>query len=184
MIIIEKKDYLQVGRFTKPFGVKGKIAAQLNASFPEDAEDIDFLMAEVDELLVPLEVSEIEFNSDESAIFSLEKIISKDQAEHWVGCAIYLRTPANGPNEGDLSYEHLISFSVFDEHHTLVGVVTDFTDIPSNPLLHVQVGDEELLLPANDELILDILEDEKIILLKIPDGIIHLNTTDQNDQTE
>lgn len=181
MIIIEKKDYTQVGRFTKPFGVKGKIAAQISASFPEDAEDVDFLMAEVDELLVPLEVAEIEFTSDESAVFDFVRITTKEQAEKWAGCAIYLRTPAKLDRQDSLSYEQLISFIVYDEQQHRIGPVTDFTDIPSNPLLHVQCGEEELLLPASDELILDILEDEKIIILKIPDGLLQLNSGDNHE---
>lgn len=182
MIIIDKNKFHPVGTLTKSFGVKGKISAQLTSSFPEDPEEIDFIMLEKEGLLVPLQVIEMEFTSDETAIFQFEFVDAKEDTTAWIGCTLYLPNELINHSESDLSYETLTGYKLYNEENQYLGTITGFMDIPSNPLLAAEIQGDEYLFPAHEDLILEINEEEQMIRMKIMDGLFDLNTA--NDTTE
>lgn len=54
----------------------------------------------------------------------------------------------------------------------LVGVVTEFVDIPGNPCLEVETEkNETVLLPFHEDLIVSVNPDERIISMDIPEGL-------------
>ena len=66
-------------------------------------------------------------------------------------------------------------FTVFNEEGELAGVVSDFHDIPGNPVLEVQQDDRTFLVPFHPDLILKTDRKNKHIQIRIPEGLIRDN---------
>ena len=75
--------------------------------------------------------------------------------------------------ESDEFYmEDLIGFSV--ECGSLRGEITDYYDSEMNPLLGVDFGNGEQLIPAAEEFILHIDFEKEHIKLQLPEGLLDL----------
>jgi len=69
----------------------------------------------------------------------------------------------------------LVNYKVFDQESKFIGVVLEFIDIPKNPLLNVKTERGEVLIPANEEVILEINDIKKEIKLTISEGLMEID---------
>jgi 16S rRNA processing protein RimM len=53
-----------------------------------------------------------------------------------------------------------------------LGQITDIDDATLNTLFVVDYQDDELLIPACEEFIIDIMPDERRILMQLPEGLL------------
>ena len=81
----------------------------------------------------------------------------------------------------DISFDEMdvkvkyVGFSVWDENENEIGTVLDYVDIKNNHLLIVEINNREVMIPAHDALIIKVMKKDKIIQLKIPEGLLDLN---------
>ncbi len=64
---------------------------------------------------------------------------------------------------------------VRDEEHGELGIVTAIEGTEKNPVLVVLHGEEEVLIPVTDEMILGVDPEENVLLVRTPPGLIELN---------
>ena len=69
-------------------------------------------------------------------------------------------------------YQDLIGYTLYSHNNLKVGSITDFIDIPNNPVVEVIYNENEVLVPINDELIVNLSIENKSIHIKIPDGLL------------
>ena len=75
----------------------------------------------------------------------------------------------------DIEYEEeedLTGWTVLNASSEEVGVITGAEPIPGNPCVYVNTGTKEVLVPLSDELILAVDEDNKILRMDIPEGLL------------
>jgi 16S rRNA processing protein RimM len=65
-------------------------------------------------------------------------------------------------------------YKVNDTNNNTVGIAGEVLNYSGNYLLQILNNKKEILLPLNDESISEIQEDKKIIVVKIPDGLLEL----------
>ena len=65
--MIKKEDVYQIGRIGKPHGVKGEVLFHFSDDVFDRAES-EYLILEVDGILVPFFMEEYRFRSDETAL--------------------------------------------------------------------------------------------------------------------
>ena len=72
-----------------------------------------------------------------------------------------------------LKYAYIIKCThiVKDEDGHIVGEITDFEPIPGNPCLYVKHGDDSVMIPLHEDLVIDLDEDSMIIALDLPEGL-------------
>ena len=64
-------------------------------------------------------------------------------------------------------------------HHGILGEVTDVDTSTINTLFVVDCQGEELLVPAQEEFIIDIDQKHKVITVDLPEGLIALDETEE-----
>ena len=72
-------------------------------------------------------------------------------------------------------FEDVKGYRVHDEKGNKIGTVLEFIDISQNPLLNLKTKNGEVVIPANDDLVIEVDDDEKLIVMIIPDGILDIN---------
>ena len=168
-------DVYKIGRIGKPHGVKG----EMNFAFTDDVfdrTDSDYLIIEVEGLLVPFFIEEYRFRSDETALLKLCDIDTQEQAQQFTNCVVFFeRSKAdNAPEE--LSWAQIIGFGVIDGHDgQTVGTIAAVDDSTLNTLFEIDTPDgRNLLIPASDDLITNVNPAARTITLDIPDGLLTL----------
>ena len=173
--MIKREDVIKIGRFNKPHGIKGEISFTFtNDIF--DASECEFLICEIDGIFVPFAVEEYRFKSNASALVSLKGIETDTQAKLFTNTDVYF--PKQYAKENDLSeditsWDYFVGYTLVDEKLGEVGVISDVDETTINTLFIVeQAGEEDLLIPASEELIAEIDAANKKIRVILPEGLV------------
>ena len=174
--MIRQEDVFQIGRIGKPHGVKGEVLLHFTDDVFDRAES-DYLILEVDGILVPFFMEEYRFRSDETALVSFCDITTQEQARQLTGCPVFfLHSEVPDDDEGELSWAQIIGFSIDDdESGNIVGTLTAVDDSTINTLFEILTPDgREVLLPASEDLITDVDVEGRRIAMTIPHGLLEL----------
>ena len=172
--MITRDEVFHIGRFLKPHGVKGEVTFHFDDDI-FDNEDAEYLILDVDGLLVPFFMEEYRFRSEETAILKFENIDSSERARELTGCDVYYkRTEKSG--EETLSWAQIIGFSIIDHASGKnIGKITGVDDATINILFNVTTTNGDIMLPASDDLIQNVDTKKQEITMILPEGILELN---------
>lgn len=170
--MIKKEEVFKIGIINKPHGVKGEVFFTFTDDIFDRVEDCDYLVLLLDGILVPFFIEEYRFRSDNVALVKFEGIDSTEKARTLTNVEVYYPVKFMDDQEEISSWNYFIGFRVEDIHHGCLGTVVDVDDATMNVLFVIENGDEEVLLPAHEEFILDIDRKKKILKVDIPDGLL------------
>ena len=170
--MIKKEEVFKIGIINKPHGVKGELSFTFTDDIFDRVEDCDYLVLLLDGILVPFFIEEYRFRSDNVALVKFEGIDSTEKARTLTNVEVYYPVKFMDDQEEISSWNYFIGFRVEDIHHGCLGTVVDVDDATMNVLFVIENGDEEVLLPAHEEFILDIDRKKKILKVDIPDGLL------------
>ena len=170
--MIKKEEVFKIGIINKPHGVKGEVSFTFTDDIFDRVEDCDYLVLLLDGILVPFFIEEYRFRSDNVALVKFEGIDSTEKARTLTNVEVYYPVKFMDDQEEISSWNYFIGFRVEDIHHGCLGTVVDVDDATMNVLFVIENGDEEVLLPAHEEFILDIDRKKKILKVDIPDGLL------------
>ena len=160
----------------KAHGLKGEI----NFQFTDDVwdrADCDYIICQVDGILVPFFIEEYRFRSDSTAIMKLEDIDTLEATQMLVNSPVFIEKKYQEELDDDeVSLHYFIGFQMLDgDNGTPIGTITDIDDKTDNWLFIVTRPDgNEVLIPAHEEFIAEIRQEEKTIVMDLPIGLLEL----------
>ena len=169
--MIKKEDVYKIGRLGKAHGVKGEVSFQFDDDI-FDTSDADYLILEIDGILVPFFMEEYRFRNDSLALVKFCHIDTQQRASELTGCDVYFpRSIAEQQAEG-LSLSSLVGFDLIEANgKEKVGTIAAIDDSTQNILIVLEDG---TLIPASDDLITDIDTQQRQIVMNIPEGLLTL----------
>ena len=169
--MIKEEEVYKIGKLGKTHGVKGEISFLFDDDV-FDRVDADYLVLMIDGILVPFFMEEYRFRSDTTAIVKFEDINTQERARELTGCDIFFpRTLADSDNES-LSWAAIVGFDIIDtESGNIIGRIASVDDTTINILFELEDG---RLIPANDDLIVDIDTEHRQIRMNIPEGLLDI----------
>ena len=148
--MIKKEEVYKIGRIGKAHGVHGEVTLQFDDDV-FDRVEAEYLVLEVDGLLVPFFMEEYRFRSDATAYFPLS-LASEDEAP--------------------ISLAFLVGFDIVEANTpTPIGTIAAIDDQTANVLFELTDG---TLIPANDDLVRKIDKDKRQIIMELPEGLLAL----------
>ena len=170
--MINQEDVFQIGRLGKAHGVKGEITMQVDDDV-FDRVDAEYLVLEIDGILVPFFMEEYRFRSDTVALVKFCDIDTQQRAQELTGCDVYFPRALADDDDEALSFSMLVGFDLINAATNLsVGRIDSIDDSTANVLFCLDNG---LLLPANDDLLERIDVKQRQIVMNIPEGLLDLN---------
>lgn len=178
--MLVKDDFQQIGYVGRTHGVQGEVSCKLSVDITSAiAEDEGrfFLMLEEQELLIPYRVVSQRSKAGDIDLIRFAGIEDKDAAERLTGRAIWLSR--SYLDEAELSedpydYSRYEGFGVYnDADEAYIGRVTEVDDSTLNTLLYIERPDgEELILPIAEDLFVGYNDEERLLMLRIPEGLL------------
>ena len=169
--MIKQEEVYRIGRLGKTHGVKGEVSLQFDDDI-FDRMDADYLVLELDGILVPFFIEEYRFRSDTVALIKFEDVDTQQRANELTGCDVYFPRALAANDEGEVSLSLLVGFDLVEANGgTTIGRIAAIDDTTANLLFELEDG---RLIPANDDLIRDIDTKRKTIKMEIPEGLLEL----------
>lgn len=169
--MIKQEEVYKIGRLGKAHGVKGEVSLQFDDDI-FDRVDADYLVLDIDGILVPFFMEEYRFRSDTVCLMKFSGIDTLQRAQELTGCDVYFPRALAEKADEQPSLASLIGFALIDAADgNTVGRITAIDDSTQNILFELENG---LLIPANDGLI-DVIDVEKQqIKMNIPQGLLDI----------
>lgn len=177
--MIKIEDVYKIGIFNKPHGIHG----ELHFTFTDDIfdrADAEYLICIMDGIPVPFFIEEYRFSSDTTALMKLEGVDTVEQARMFTNAEVYFTKEHAVENEtGMRNWDYFNDFSIKDIHHGELGKVKYVDTATINTLFVIDSDGKELLVPAQEDLIIDIDHEQRIITINLPDGLLTLDKMEE-----
>ena len=169
--MIKREEVYKIGKLGKVHGIKGEISFLFDDDV-FDRTDADYLILDIDGILVPFFIEEYRFKTDSNALIKFEGMDTQEQARELTGCDVYFpRELADGDNDG-LSWAALVGFELVQaQTGEVVGKIASIDDTTINILFELENGK---LIPASEELITNVDTKKQQIEIELPEGILEL----------
>ena len=169
--MIRPEEVYRIGRLGKAHGVKGEVSFQFEDDI-FDRMDADYLVLDMDGILVPFFMEEYRFRSDSLALVKFCDVNSQERASELTGCDVFFPRALAEEDDEQLSLASLVGFDIVEaDNNKKVGVIAAIDDSTANVLFELEDG---RLIPATDNLITDINTKERTIKMEIPKGLLEL----------
>lgn len=173
--MIRRDNVYKIGKLGKPHGVKGEITFAITDDV-FDRVDADYLVLDIDGILVPFYLEEYRFKNDDNVLVKFEDIDTQEQVRAYTGCEVYFPRHLSDSDEENMSWAEIIGFQLVDAvSGRVVGTIDHVDDSTLNLLFEITSPEgEALLIPANNDLIEEVDIEKKMIRMAIPKGLLEL----------
>ena len=172
--MIKAENVYRIGLINKPHGVHG----ELLFTFDDDIFDrveADYIVCLMDGILVPFFFESYRFRSNSTALIKLEGIDTEQQARRMTNVEVFFpKEHAEELEDNELTWNYFVDFLIKDVDKGEIGKVTDVDDSTINTLFVVDHNGTELLIPAQEDFIVDLDRENRVITMNLPEGLLSL----------
>lgn len=172
---MQKKDCFFVGKVVKKYSFKGELLIKLDTDEPELFLEMESVFVEQHKTLIPFFIESSSLHKSTLLRVQFEDCYDEESADALIGRELYLPLSFLPQLEGTKFYYHeIIGFTVIDKSFGEVGIITAVNDHTAQHLFEIDREGTEILIPINDQFILDLNRADKTITMDVPDGLIEL----------
>jgi 16S rRNA processing protein RimM len=163
--------FLAVGKLRRPHGVHGEIVMDVITDFPERLKPGRKMVVGTQHL--PVQIRSVRPH-DQALLISFNGCDTPEQAGKFRNQILYTTAADQPPlEEGEYYHHELIGLSVYDEQGVLLGKLAEIMETGANDVYVVRPEfGQEILLPAIDEVILEINLEKKSMRVHLLPGLI------------
>ena len=122
---------------------------------------------------VPFFVEECSASSHDMWTMKLEEIDSLEKVETFVGKEMLIEEARFVGIKTDATAE-LVGYKVIDAEKGDIGLVSGILETAQHPVLEIDHGNKQILVPWVDAIVKEIDDEKRIIQIEAPDGLIDL----------
>ena len=172
--------YTQIGFIKKPFGLKGELKISVEDKYLEDLVQSEVIFIEMGGKPVPYFLESI--REGNAILLKLEEVDSKEAAIKLSSKAINLRSSdileeherTLEPTENHLQFQKYVGFSIQSTEKDLIGVIEEIQEFPQQEMALVMYEGREVLIPLHESLIDRVDEQQKVVWVHLPEGLLNL----------
>ena len=169
--MIKQEEVYKIGRLGKSHGVRGEVSFLFDDDV-FDRVDADYLILDIDGILVPFFIEEYRFRSDTTALMKFEGIDTQERARELTGCDVYFPRNLAAGDDDSISWSAIVGFDIIDAStNKSVGRIVSIDDSTLNILFCLEDGH---LIPASEDLITQIDQQARTITMHLPAGLLDL----------
>lgn len=165
-------DYYQVGKISRPHGLKGEVTALFTTDIPNDINSLEVLFIKVNSQMVPHFIKSISHTGDKAYI-QFDEIENLDDAKAMAQQELFLpksMRPKSG--KGEFYDDEIIGFNVEDDALGMLGKIDEIMQSGLQRLILLIHDNNEVLIPTN--LIKTIDKRKRKITVNLPDGYLDI----------
>lgn len=180
--MITEDQLIEVGTIVKVHGLKGELSVALTDTVFHDVEHCDYLVIPMDGIYVPFFFESYRMRGETGALMLFDGVDSAEKAAHFCGLPVYFDRRCFTPDEEEEYDEAVeeeqgfIGYKIIDINMGEIGEITDINDQTANILFIVN---DEILIPAAEELILSIDDEKKVVIMQLPQGLMDLENVEE-----
>lgn len=170
--------YITIGHTKKAHGISGEIKMHIEERYEEDFLKNERIFIDVKGTKVPYFV--INVRGTNEFIVQLEEVNTRDTAQTLQSREICLREKDLIPEderemdveEESLKYARLAGYMLSDQTLGDIGPIDEVLEMPQQEMAFLKYHNQEVLVPLNAQLIVEIDDKVKKVLMDLPEGLL------------
>lgn len=163
--MITTEQVISIGRITRIHGKRGELQCLASNEYWDNA-NAEFLILNIDNILVPFRVIDWRGKGNDSLIFQLDRITDEQTAQTLIGCQAYmLASDISDEDELMPTWQSLVGYLIVDTDQGELGSVADVDETTINTLITLSDG---RLIPIHEDFIINIEPDKKLLTICLP----------------
>lgn len=163
-------ELIKIGKVLKTHGYKGHLKVFIDEFYMDDFAEMKAVFINN----LPYFIVSRDINSDAQAIILLEEVDSKEKAHPLQGKDIFAKDDDLTEILDGEEYDHLVGYEITDKATGKVGTIEAIVEMPFQFLAKVMKDKKEILIPLNDDFIININEKKKLVEVQLPDGFLEI----------
>lgn len=165
--------YIRVGQILKPLGTSGALKVDIQDDFFDDIVASDHLFVKINGHFVPYFIEDLKETNH--LLLKIEDINSPESASAFTLKDLYLREKdiTSEKYADQISKEGWVGFKLYDRDE-LIGIIDDIEIYPQQIMGSVNYKNKKILIPLVDAFIKTIDEDNNILIMELPEGLLDM----------
>ena len=163
-----------MGQILKPHGIKGELKVLFYNENSNSLENNQIVfLKNLDNEIIEYKIERIFYSLKKNRVkfFDINTI---GEAEELRGYSLnILRSDLPKLDKNEYYLNDLVGYLLIDDSNKNYGIVSDVLVLPANNVLSVTMGNKEYLIPLIDDVILDINQEEKKIIIDPIKGLFN-----------
>lgn len=171
-------EYIRVGKTRKTHGIKGGVKLEVEDRFLEDVLKVDVAFLKIQGKYLPFFIEGFDYTN--KLIIYFEEIETPEAAVPLTSKDFFIRKKDISEQstiafqDSNLQYGKLLGFEIYDQSLGRIGEIEKIMEFPQQEMAQLTYDAREVLIPLNDQLILEIDEKTKKVKMQLPEGLLHL----------
>ncbi|MGE5942885.1 MAG: ribosome maturation factor RimM [Flavobacteriales bacterium] len=172
---MKKEDCFYLGKIVRKYSFNGELLIKLDTDEPELYENLDAMFVDVRGTFIPFFIKHSQLHKSDLLRVQFEDVTNEADADALIKSEVYLPLELLPKLEGNKFYFHeVIGFTMEDKNYGKVGIIKSINDTTVQALFEVENDGKEILIPMNDEFIVEVNRKTKTIIVDTPEGLIDL----------
>ncbi len=166
------KDLLEIGKITRPIGLKGRIKVVSYLESPYVLESLQDVYVKHGNRIPDLyKIRKIAFKK-KSFSLEIEGVEDSDTARALIGCQVFIPfDKLEKLSEGEYYWRDIVGLEVFTEDGRKLGEIESIFDTGSNDVYVCTGGEREILLPAIEDVVKKIDLEKGFMVVELLEGL-------------
>jgi len=164
------------GKVVKPHGLKGELGIIFYSDSPFFIQNFSLLYLKLGRNSpLPFKILGWRLHQNKYLV-QLANISDRTAAEKWRGAEVYVLEKELPPKEeGEFYLYELIGWQVYLQNGDYLGIIKDIKVIGENEIWEITTShQEEVLFPATEEFVIELVEQEKKAIIAPPEGLLEI----------
>ena len=168
-------DCFYLGKIVRKYSFKGELLIKLDTDEPALYENLDAVFIFVGNSLIPFFIESSQLHKSDLLRIKFEEVTNEEDADALMKSDVYLPLELLPKLDGNKFYFHeVIGFTMMDSNFGKVGTIKGINDSTAQSLFEIDRDGVEILIPMNDEFIVEVNRETKTITVDAPEGLIDL----------
>ena len=170
-----KEECFFLGTIVGKYSFKGEVLAKLDADSPDTYLNMDSLLIETPQGLVPYFIDRSQLHKSSLLRVKFEGVDSESEAEALLKKNLFLPLNMLPPLKGNQFYYHeIIGFTAIDQFYNEIGSIKNVNDSGPQPLFVIDAEGTEILIPVHDNFIKNLDRGARKMHLNLPEGLLDI----------
>lgn len=169
-------EVFKIGKMGRPHGIRGQISLHFTDDI-FDTVDADYVVCDIDGILIPFFLEEWSFKGTDTAIMKFEDLNTEEEVKILQNADVYFpKRLATDRDDSISSWKALTGFSVDDTTMGHLGTIAHVDESSANILLEITTPKgKDILIPIHPDLVDNFSMAKRSLTLRLPEGLLDLN---------
>ena len=171
---MDNQDCIYLGKILKPFSYKGELKIYIEDFYIDQIKELNSFLLKIQGSYIPFTIKAITKNKSNIFRIFLDGIDSEDLAKKLADVEIYADNNLRKTEVLAKKNNYIFIDYVIYNHNVIIGKIIDIIENENQDLFEVVFNEKRILIPLVDEFVVNIDNDNKKIIMNLPEGLTDL----------